>query len=341
MAMRRWLAAGAISLGAAGAAATSGVVLLARRFVDELSRPGVVLDEAAMGGWVVPEAIAEPPLACRRQLDFTAADGTRLRGEFWAQPQPAPTIVICHGYRVSRARLRPVAALEHANGCNVMLFDFRGHGESAQIATSGGNAEVLDLGAALDIAAQQPETLPNRLYIHGFSMGAAVALLLPPRPDIAGIIADSPYARLDDILSRLVAWQLATESAGWPRLLRGLRAGFPALARVTVLASDPLFRLRHHHWLSARPERQIRRSRPRRKRHAGVMAAVRRPPLLLIHSLRDPFIGVDHALRIAGAAFAGQVPIELHFADSDVHCGAYGRDPEQYVSLVRRFIARA
>lgn len=343
MARRHWLTAGAVSVSTVGVAATSGIMLLARRFVDELSRPSVLLDEATMGGWVVPEAVAEPPVECRRQLDFVASDGTHLRGEFWAQPHHAATIVICHGYRVSRERLRPVAALEHANGCNVLLFDFRGHGESAQIATSGGNAEVRDLNAALDIAAQQPETRPNRLYIHGFSMGAAVALLLPPRADIAGIIADSPYARLGDILSQLVTWQLTMESARWPRPLRALRAGFPMLGRVTFFASDLLFRLRHHHPLRALPERQVRRAGvlPRSKRRNTMLVAIPRPPLLLIHSLRDPFIQVDHALRIARAAFAGHVPIELHLADSDIHCGAYGRDPEQYVSLVRRFIAQA
>src|SRR5690349_21126370 len=112
----QWLTAGAVSAAAAaGVATTSGVVLLARRFVDELSRPGVALDEATMGGWSVPEAVAEPPLECRRQLKFEASDGARLRGEFWAQPQPAATVVICHGYRVNREKLRPVAALEHAN----------------------------------------------------------------------------------------------------------------------------------------------------------------------------------------------------------------------------------
>jgi uncharacterized protein len=342
MARWQWLTAGTVSVAAAGVAATSGIMLLARRFVDELSRPGVAVDETTMGGWVVPEAVAEPPVEFRRQLECVASDGTRLRGEFWAQPQPAATIVLCHGYRVSRERLRPVAALEHANGCNVLLFDFRGHGESAQIATSGGNAEVRDLTAALDVASQQPETLPNRLYIHGFSMGAAVALLLPPRADIAGIIADSPYARLGDILSQLVTWRLTTASAHWPGPLQRLRAGFPALGRITFFASDLLFRLRHHHPLRARPERQIRRSSnlSRGKRDKTVLAAIR-PPLLLIHSLRDPFIQVDHAFRIARAAFAAHVPIELHLADSDVHCGAYGQDPEQYVSLVRRFIARA
>src|SRR5215468_2982974 len=94
MARRHWLTAGAVSVSTVGVAATSGILLLARRFVDELSRPGVPLDESTMGGWVVPVTMAEPSSACRRRLDFVASDGTRLRGEFWAQPRPAATVVI-------------------------------------------------------------------------------------------------------------------------------------------------------------------------------------------------------------------------------------------------------
>jgi alpha-beta hydrolase superfamily lysophospholipase len=353
----RWWATGVASLGAAiGVVATGSVVALAQRFVDELSRPGATLDEAALGsGWMVPQAVPEPPAERRRSLSFQVPGGPLLRGEFWAQAEPAPTIVICHGYRVSRAALRPVAALEYQHGFNTLLFDFRGHGESAPIATSGGNAEVHDLDAALDIAAQQPETLPGTIYIHGFSMGAAVALLAPPRADVAGIIADSPYARLDDILRRLVTWQLTTESAGWTAPLRWLRGGIPALARVACAASDPIFRLRHRHPLLARPEARLRswarRGRrawrprdPSRGRGAGLgraLQSARRAPLLLIHALRDPFIPVDHAWRIALAAHASHIPLDVYFADSAIHCGAYAEDPDRYIAVLRRFIARA
>jgi alpha-beta hydrolase superfamily lysophospholipase len=348
----RWWAAGAASLGAVvGLVATGGVVALAQRFVDELSRPGATLDEAALGsGWAVPAAVPEPPEERQRPLTIRVPEGPLLRGEFWAQPEPAPTIVICHGYRVSRAVLRPVAALEYQHGYNTLLFDFRGHGESAPIATSGGNAEVYDLNAALDVAARQPETLPGSMFIHGFSMGAAVALLAPPRADIAGIIADSPYARLDDILRRLVTWQLTTESATWTAPLRWLRGGIPALARVACAASDPIFRVRHRYPLLARPEVHLR-SRARRQVRGptrpggegpGRAALPSRPvPLLLIHALRDPFIPVDHAWRIALAAHAGHVPLDVYFAESAIHCGAYGEDPARYIAALQRFIARA
>jgi alpha-beta hydrolase superfamily lysophospholipase len=318
------------------------VLALAQRFVEELSRPGVRIEDVApeLVRWDVPTQGVEPPADRIRALEFAAPGGPRLRGEFWAQPRPAPTIVICHGYRVDRARMRPVAALEYAHGSNTLLFDFRGHGESADAPTSGGNAEVHDLAAALDAAVDQPETLPGQLFIHGFSMGAAVALLLPPRTDVAGIIADSPYARLDDILCRLVTWQLTAESARWSPPLRRLRVGFPALARVTFAASDLIFRLRFHHPLIARPAASVRAWGGRLK-SAARGDALYRPPILLIHALGDPLIPVEHALRIALAARTSGVPLTLHFAESDVHCGAYGSDPERYVAVLRRFVESA
>ena len=46
-------------------------------------------------------------------------------------------------------------------------------------------------------------------------MGAAVALLLPPHAAIAGIIADSSYARLDDMIRMIILHIFDQETAAW------------------------------------------------------------------------------------------------------------------------------
>lgn len=337
---RRW-AASAASVGViAGIGMTSGVVALAQHFVAQLSRPHVSIEDAAseLTGWQVPQNVPEPPADRQRPLHFRVPGGPQLCGEFWAQPHPAPTIVICHGYRVHRALLRPVAALEYSHGYNTLLFDFRGHGESAAVATSGGNAEVRDLAAALDVAAQQPETLPGQLFIHGFSMGGAVALLLPPRPDVAGIIADSPYARLDEILRQLITWQLTQRSAQWIAPLRSLRRGFPALSRAIFAASDLIFLVRYHHPLRARPDVRLRSLRLRLSDRTTTPG--KHPPILLIHCVRDPLIPMDHTLRLALAAHSSGLPVHAYFADSDTHCGAYGHDPDRYIAELRNLVTQ-
>ncbi len=78
-------------------------------------------------------------------------------------------------------------------GCNLLLFDFRGHGQSDRATMSLGNAEVRDLQAAITVASQQPETLPGTVILRGFSMGAAFALLIPPRPEVGD---DSPLLQV-------------------------------------------------------------------------------------------------------------------------------------------------
>src|SRR5579875_52727 len=328
----RWIIGLTTSTGLLGLAVSSGLAIVAHHFVDELSHPHEIIDKARFS-IDLPPIVAEPPQALRRSLSFQTSDGTFLRGEFWAQPQAAPTIILCHGYRISRLPLRPVAALEYGYGYTILLFDFRGHGESESVITSGGAAEVRDLEAAIIAATRQPETLPGKIIIHGFSMGASIALLTPPHPDVAAIIADSPYARLDDILRRIVHYRLTSESDGWKPSLRQLRRFFPAMTWAIVVASALEFRFRFGHTLFARPDLSFKRWYEKRKN-------LRQVPILLIHGEADGTIPIRHAHLLAAAAKASGTPLETYFVPQARHCGAYGRDPEQYVSLVRAFASR-
>jgi pimeloyl-ACP methyl ester carboxylesterase len=338
MGRKHWWMAGMIAgIGTLGAALTTGLVALAAFFVDELSRPHAAFEASEMqdvlaGGWAVPTVGADLPSDVQRPLIFRAPGGPTLRGDFWPQRTSAPTVIICHGYRVSRAHLRSVAALEYQRGYNVLCFDFRGHGESEGAMTSGGLAEVRDLHAAITLAAQQPETLPGQIILHGFSMGAAVALMALPHPQVAAVIADSPYARLDDILRRLVRWRLTTDSAHHAAL-RHLRRTFSGVAWATVAASAVLFRLRFHQGLLARPAAGLRGWLPR----GHTLPAT---PILLIHTTGDPMIPIAHAHHIAATAQHYHIPIETYFPDDSNHCGAYGHDPAAYVRLWEDFIAR-
>ncbi|HVB73621.1 MAG TPA: alpha/beta fold hydrolase [Ktedonobacteraceae bacterium] len=335
MKRQRWIVSTASGVGIVGAAVTTGLVMLASRFVYEFSRPHVVLDMKQFA-WKMPDSEAEPPGMHRRTLLFRTSDGKLLHGEFWSQAKPAPTIIICHGYRVSGTLLRPVATLEYKAGYNIMLFDFRGHGNSESVNTSGGNAEVHDLEAAITVAGQQPETLPGKIILHGFSMGAAIALLTPPHPDVVGIIADSPYAHLDSILRSFVHWQLMQESSSWSSSLHWMRSMFHALAWVTVAVSRPLYRLRFGHALVAHPAGSMKRWQARSKKIRGFHI----PPILLIHGKEDTFVPISHAYQIIEQARMHNIPLETYFAEGSNHCAAYGDHPKQYIETLQAFAAR-
>ncbi len=318
----------------AGLAIGGATWLLGRRFLDEFTRPGVTVEQGTpqWGGWTFPTSVMEPSQELQRSITFQSADGALLRGEFWAQTRGAPTIVLSHGFHLPSRFFRSVAALEYAYGANILLFDYRGHGESAWLPTTCGNAEVSDLGAAVAVAASQGETIGGQVYIHGFSMGAAVALLLPPHPAVAGIIADSSYARLDDMIHLLIGQILTEETAKWPGPARVVRPLFPAVAHLMVLGGRLLFHMRYRRPLIARPDRAIGR---RSRRISETIL----PPILLIHAEYDPLISLHHAHRLVTQARAAGRAIHEYYTPCAIHCGSYGHDPRSYMDLLRAFVA--
>src|SRR5690348_4942189 len=336
--MGLWFASIAASTAVVGLATGGIMVVLGRRFLEEFTRPGVTVEQGTpqWGGWIFPEGGVEPPPSLRRAVTFQSTDGVLLRGEFWAQTRCAPTIIISHGFHFPSAYFRTVAALEYAHGANILLFDYRGHGQSALIPTTCGNAEVNDLLAAVRVAASQSETRPGQVFIHGFSMGAAVALLLPTCPAVAGIIADSSYARLDEMVRAIITQILAAETAGWRGPARATRTLIPWLTRLTFLGGQLLFHARHHHRLVARPDRAIGDHYVKQTmRTTGTMP----PPILLIHAEHDPMVGLHHARRLVAAARAAGRSIQEYYTPCAIHCGSYGHNPHRYMALVLRFAA--
>jgi pimeloyl-ACP methyl ester carboxylesterase len=332
-----WFAGILTSTAVVGLAAGSVMAVLGHRFIQEFTRPGVSVDQATpqWGGWTFPEEVVEPPPALQRAVTFQSADGALLCGEFWAQMRCAPTIIISHGFHLPCMHFRSVAALEYAHGANILLFDYRGHGKSELIPTTCGNAEVNDLVAAIDVAASQAETTRGQVYIHGFSMGAAVALLLPPHAAVAGIIADSSYARLDEMTRLLIAQFLDQQTVEWHGPARALRTLIPLLTRLTFLGGQLLFHARYRHPLVARPDQAIGAHPDRQtERTPGALPS----PILLIHAMHDPLIALHHAHRLVAAARKAGRSIQVYYTPCAIHCGSYGHDPQRYMALILKFV---
>src|SRR5271165_143647 len=115
--MARWFTSIVASTVVVGLATGGFMLILGRRFLKEFTRPGVTIEQGTpqWGGWTFPKSAAEPPTELQHAVTFQTADGALLRGEFWAQPQSAPTIIISHGFHFPSAHFRSVAALEYAH----------------------------------------------------------------------------------------------------------------------------------------------------------------------------------------------------------------------------------
>jgi pimeloyl-ACP methyl ester carboxylesterase len=141
-------------------------------------------------------------------VEFITADNVALSGWFSFVSSSAPTILLCHGLASSKHTMLVHLRYLYNAGYNVLLFDFRAHGESQGHETSFGALEQRDIDAAL-LYLDTREVLKNKTYgILGESMGAAAALLCAPyHPEIKAICVDSCYPDLkqafDNFLHRM------------------------------------------------------------------------------------------------------------------------------------------
>jgi dipeptidyl aminopeptidase/acylaminoacyl peptidase len=240
-------------------------------------------------------------------------DGLALRG--WLLPgrrgQPAAEprlIVVVHGINGVRddpsIGLLPIAAGLVEAGYDVLLFDLRGHGESAGDRASLGWFERRDLAGALDWAEGRGY---RRVGVHGFSMGAATALLTAAEDArIAAVASDSSYADLGEILAVEI-----------PR-----RSRLPSLYTPGALLAARL--LYGADLTASRPGEAIVRLRDR--------------PVLLVHGAVDRRTPVVHAERLWAARYGdADAREQLAIFPGADHVQAYHSDPAAYMTLVLRF----
>ncbi len=131
----------------------------------------------------------------KEDISFKSLDGLSLKGwVFTHDVGVKPWLILCHGLETHRSDLLEIASGLYDEGFNILLFDFRGHGESEGRVTSFGWLERLDLLGALVYLSGQKMLTAERVGVVGFSMGAAVALMVANEDErIAAVVADGSY----------------------------------------------------------------------------------------------------------------------------------------------------
>ncbi len=139
--------------------------------------------------------------------DFTVytRDNVFIRGWVIDQEDDSVVFVIMHGYTSCKSdeRLLKLAAALADSGYDVVMFDFRGHGESGGSYTSIGPLEVYDAEAVIDYVSKK---FPGEdIVLVGYSMGGAVAIVVGSSDErVTAIVADSPYYLLRDVIPRWI-----------------------------------------------------------------------------------------------------------------------------------------
>jgi pimeloyl-ACP methyl ester carboxylesterase len=113
---------------------------------------------------------------------------------------PGPPVLILHGYTDNKSSYLDQAKFLFDRGYPSLLVDLRGHGESDSATVSIGPLESRDVVAVVE--SLQKQRKGERFIIWGISMGAAAALLAAAEcRAIAGVLAESSYERLDQVVA--------------------------------------------------------------------------------------------------------------------------------------------
>ncbi|MFH1401802.1 MAG: alpha/beta fold hydrolase [Parcubacteria group bacterium] len=241
------------------------------------------------------------------EVEFPARGGNiQLRG--WWLPatttEVAGTIILVHGLDDNRATLK-LGLVDLADGLrqenfNVLMFDLRGHGESDSGRLSGGLFEQDDLLGAYDWVVKEKNP-PCKIGLLGISMGASISLLVAARePGISGVVADSPFANIKDMLATEIPKRAPVPSWLASALVPGITWTVRTLYKIDLDKIDP-------------------------EKVVGDL----KYPFLLIHCDNDERIPVKHSRRLHEAA-----PSILWVIDSGEHAQIFKAHPEDYIKRV-------
>jgi pimeloyl-ACP methyl ester carboxylesterase len=161
----------------------------------------------AIGSFAMrPEAAKIPPLgAIEQRFTLGTTDNVSLAASYFAGTSPiAPGIVLLHGIKSSRGQFVDEVSWLTKAGFAVLAIDFRGHGESQQLARSFGFYEARDAHAAVNWLRRKQQGAP--IGVIGFSLGGAAALLGdrgPVRAD--ALVLDAVYPDIHAAIRNRIA----------------------------------------------------------------------------------------------------------------------------------------
>jgi pimeloyl-ACP methyl ester carboxylesterase len=131
-----------------------------------------------------------------RDVTFPSSDGVDLAG--WYVPsRNGAAVALLHGAASTRSDVLDQAAVLARHGYGVLLFDARGHGESAGRGMDFGWHGTADVSGAVDFLTRQPDVSPDRVGLVGLSMGGEEAIGAAGTDErIAAVVAEGATARV-------------------------------------------------------------------------------------------------------------------------------------------------
>ena len=242
------------------------------------------------------------------EVEFLSRGGElRLRGWYMEPMTRGPIIILVHGLGGSRSSgdALGLASGLLERGYGVLTFDLRAHGDSEGEKVSGGLHERLDVLGAFDYLVERGVS-GSQIGVIGRSMGAATSILAAAdEPTIRALVADSPYA----VGSELIAQETARKTIfpDWivPIFIRGADLAAELSLDIDLDKLTPVKAI-----------------------------ATLDYPVLVIHTLNDTRIPIEHGIRVHMASHRDS---DLWIVSEVDHGDAYSELPEEYLDRVSEY----
>lgn len=238
-------------------------------------------------------------------VSWKTMDGLNIKG--WFIPAHSNNaVLIAHGLGANKSNFIGTAELWHHLGYNVLIFDFRGHGESDGHTVTFGYRERLDIIGGWDYLTRVKGFSPDRIIGYGVSFGGAA--MIHAENQIHGfhkLIIDSSFASLDDMATHIIEEE--------PVVPPFLRKGFKEIA-LFFIRLDVGFDIR-----ARSPE--------------NVIGNLTGTPIIFIHGKGDPLVPWEQSQRLYSRL--GQ-PKEIFILNTQGHFGTFS--DKRYEGIISSFL---
>lgn len=150
--------------------------------------------------------IFQPPRATYRAdepgvLLFTAHDGTRLAALHLPAQPDKPTLLYFHGNAEDLGMMRPLFEAFNELGYGVFAYDYRSYGHSG--GSPNEQNSYADALAAYAYLTNQLGIAPEKIVVHGRSLGGAMAVYVAVTCRPAALILESTFVSAFRVVSRI------------------------------------------------------------------------------------------------------------------------------------------
>jgi fermentation-respiration switch protein FrsA (DUF1100 family) len=137
-------------------------------------------------------------------ITLTTSDNEQLDAWFVPAAPARGTLLFCHGNAGNNSHRLDSIRLFHELGLSVLIFDYRGYGQSTGKPTEKGTYR--DADAAWQYLVGQRGIPPEHIILFGRSLGASIAADLATRQAAAGVILESAFTSVPDVAAGFYPW---------------------------------------------------------------------------------------------------------------------------------------